>query len=94
MMGPELAATLAQFGVAGLIAWLWITERRAAGERERLLGEAARRVEAERIGLRTLLDALGANTRALASLEATQRELIGAIRAGGRQAGGGCTPSQ
>ena len=87
-MAPELAAdlapTIAQFGVAGLIAWLWVTERRSAGERERLLGEAGRRLEAERIGLRTLLDALGASTRALASLEATQRELIGALRSSDR----------
>ncbi len=84
-MGPDLAATiaptLAQFGVAGLIAWLWVTERRSAGERERLLGETSRRMETDRVGLRTLLDALSANTRALASLEATQRELIGALRA-------------
>lgn len=85
-MTPDLAAMIAQFGVAGLIAWLWVTERRSAGERERLLSDTRRRLETERLGARTLLDALGANTRALASLEATQRELIGALRA---RAGGG-----
>lgn len=84
-MTPDLAAMIAQFGVAGLIAWLWVTERRSAGERERLLSETRRRLDTERVGVRTLLDALGANTRALTSLEATQRELIGALRGrGGR----------
>lgn len=83
-MTPDLAAMIAQFGVAGLIAWLWVTERRSAGERERLLSDTRRRLESERLGARTLLDALGANTRALASLESTQRELIGALRARAR----------
>ena len=37
MLEAESLAALTQFGVAGLIGWLWITERRAAGARDRQL---------------------------------------------------------
>lgn len=62
----ESMAWIGQFGVAGLIAWMWLAERRAAAVREKQLTEV-------------LLKALNDNTRALVSLESCQRGLLGAL---------------
>lgn len=75
MPDPTLATALAQFGVAGLIGWMWLAERRAAQSRERQLDEAHQRLIAERAGQQILIDLVTTNTRALTSLEAQQREL-------------------
>ena len=40
----SLLPTLAQSGTAGLIAWMWLTERRAAATRDRQLTELADRL--------------------------------------------------
>ena len=37
-MEGELLAMVTQFGVAGLIGWMWLSERRAGAARERELG--------------------------------------------------------
>jgi hypothetical protein len=87
-MEAEIAGALAQFGVAGLIAWMWLSERRAAAARERQLTEAHERVLRDRRETEVLIGALGDNTRALASLEATQRGLV-AVLGSGRGVGGG-----
>ncbi len=87
-MEAELAA-LAQFGVAGLVCWMWLVERRAASGRERQVTELHERLMRERRETDVLIAALGDNTRALASLEACQRGLmamLGRLRASGEAA--------
>lgn len=78
-MTPEIAAALAQFGTAGLMGWLWLTERRSAGERERQLGEAHERLIQDRRGLEIAVEALRENTRVLALLESGQRQMNAAL---------------
>jgi nitrate reductase gamma subunit len=74
-MEAEIAGALAQFGVAGLVGWMWLTERRAAAGRERQLTEAHDRLMAERERAETLVGLVAASTRAMTALEASQREL-------------------
>ncbi len=74
-MEPDLIALATQFGMAGLIAWMWLSERRGAGEREARLGEAHERLMDQRVQLDALLGALGDNTRAITALEASQRSI-------------------
>ncbi len=75
MPNLELATTHTQFGMAGLIAWMWLTERRDAAGRERQLTEAHDRLLDQRVQLDALLNVVSENTRAVASLEAGQRAL-------------------
>ena len=74
-MNPELASSLAQFGTAGLIGWMWLTERRAASARERQLSEAHERLLLERRTMDLVVTALNDNTRVLTALEVGQRTL-------------------
>ncbi|MCC7387774.1 MAG: hypothetical protein IT431_03300 [Phycisphaerales bacterium] len=74
-MEAEIASALAQFGVAGLVGWMWLTERRAAAGRERQLTEAHDRLMAERERAETLVGLVAASTRAMTTLEGSQREL-------------------
>jgi hypothetical protein len=76
MVEGEVAAAVAQFGVAGLVAWMWLTERRSGSTRERQISELHERLMRERRETEVLIAALGDNTRALASLEAGQRGLV------------------
>lgn len=85
-MQGDVAAMLAQFGMAGLIAWMWLTERRAGLARERQIEEAHRRLTQEQEAMGVLLRVVEANTRAMVSLEIGQRELATLIRA--------CTPGR
>lgn len=78
-MDPQAAAALAQFGTAGLIGWMWLTERRAAAIRERQLSESHDRLMAERACFDLLVAAIKENTRVLATLEAVQRAMTGAV---------------
>jgi hypothetical protein len=78
-METALAAAIAQFGVAGLIGWLWLAERRAAAEREKQLRELHERLMQERRETGVLLSVVGDNTRALAALEAGQRGIGAAL---------------
>lgn len=80
MMPPESIAALAQLGAAGLIGWLWLVERRSAVDRERELREAHAALVDERRQVDVLVRVVEANTRALAAVEAGQRELAGVIR--------------
>lgn len=91
-MEGEIAAAVAQFGVAGLIGWMWLSERRASAARERQLTEAHDRIMREDKGIEVLVSALNENTRALTSLEAGQRGLVSSMERmssgrGGRAAG-------
>jgi hypothetical protein len=75
-MDPStLAATLTQFGVAGLIGWMWLSERRAAAERDRHLAEAHERIAQDRVAMNAVLEALRDNTRVLGGVESTLRGL-------------------
>ena len=85
MGGPELVGTMVQFGTAGLIGWMWLSERRSAQATERQLHEAHQRLMQERVALEAILDAVRENTRVLAQVEAAQRSLLGVL---GRGAGG------
>src|SRR5687767_1653289 len=76
IMTSELLPILSQFGAAGLIGLMWIAERRHAAVRERQLDEAHGKLSAQDQALRALLDVVKENTRAIATLEQTQRQLI------------------
>lgn len=69
MVEAELAAAVAQFGVAGLIGWMWLSERRSAAARERQLQEAHDRLGQDRQTLDTLLGVVRDNTRAMTGVE-------------------------
>lgn len=77
-----MLGALAQFGAAGLIGWMWLSERRSASVRERQLAEAHERIMQERAQFAALIDVVNANTRALTAMESGQRalgELIGCV---------------
>ena len=78
-MDMELAAAAAQFGTAGVIGWMWLTERRAALERDRQVAELHERIVQERGMMAACLEALKDNTRAITALEGTQRVLAEAV---------------
>lgn len=78
-MPPELLTTVTQFGVAGLIGWMWLAERKAAGERERQLTESHRRIVGQGEDRAALVEALRDCTRAMVALECAQRALVAAV---------------
>ncbi|MEN0019373.1 MAG: hypothetical protein AAF747_00660 [Planctomycetota bacterium] len=80
LMEIELATAAAQFGVAGLIGMMWLTERRAASQRERELTQVVEQLRTERVALGALIETVRANTAALVAMEAAERELAEAIR--------------
>lgn len=79
MLEPQLAAAFAQFGIAGLIGWMWLTERRAAAARERQLADLHERLLQERPQLEMLVRVIADNTRALTTLEVGQRHLANVL---------------
>jgi len=79
-MDSELITILAQFGAAGLIGFLWIAERRHNATREQQLTEAHQKVVKQDRDLEALLTVIKDNTRAIQSLEQTQRDLVTAVR--------------
>lgn len=72
-MDPTLLSSLTPFGAAGLIAFLWLTERKSSAERERQLTEAHDRLVRHRSELSLLVNVVRENTRALTALEALLR---------------------
>lgn len=76
MVEPEVMTHLVQFGVAGLMAWMWLTERRGAAGRERAIEEAHARLMEERTELGLVMEVVRENTRALVALEGVQRSLV------------------
>ncbi len=84
-MEAEIASALAQFGVAGMVGWMWLAERRAAATREEQLGRAHDKLMRQGEQLGVLMELTRANTRAMAGLEATQREMVRVLDALGRQ---------
>ncbi len=84
-MDVSALTEITQFGAAGLIAWMWLMERRGAAQRESQLTEAHGRVLEQKVQLDALISVVTENTRAVAAVEAGQRSLAGLI---GRLAGG------
>jgi hypothetical protein len=85
-MEAEIVGSLTQFGVAGLVCWMWLSERRASAERERQITESHTKLIRQDDEHRVLIEVVRENTKALASLEAGQRGLVSAIdRLGNRQ---------
>jgi hypothetical protein len=82
MIETDVIAAIAQLGAAGLIGWMWLTERRSAQERERQIAEAHAALMSDRQQLDILVRALESNTRAVTALETGQRELIRIIDRG------------
>ena len=80
-MQLDLMAMATQFGMSGLIAWMWLTERRAATSRERQLSEAHERLMDQRIQLDALLQVVADNARAVSGIEAGQRALASLLEA-------------
>jgi biopolymer transport protein ExbB/TolQ len=76
MVEGELAAAVAQFGAAGIVGWMWLSERRAAAVREKQLAEAHERLINERQNLDVVLRALENSTRTLTALEVGQRQVV------------------
>lgn len=74
-METDVLTLAAQSGVAGLIALMWILERRGSAAREHRLGQAHDRIMEQRVQLEQLLRVVAENTRAIASLESAQRAL-------------------
>jgi len=88
-MENELMSLVAQFGSAGLIAMIWMVERRQAAVRDRQLTEAHERVLQQRMELGQLLSVVSENTRAVTGLEHSQRGIAGLLERvlGGRSDG-------
>ena len=75
LMAAEALTEVAQFGIAGLEAWMWLTERRAGAARERQLTEAHERLMEQRGQTEALMTLVSDNTRAVSAVEAGQRSL-------------------
>lgn len=78
-MEAEIMASFAQFGVAGLVGWMWLSERRSTAERERHLSYAHRRLKESEFDRTLLTDLVRDTTRAMVALEAGQRVLAALI---------------
>jgi hypothetical protein len=75
MIEGEIAAFVTQFGMAGLIAWMWLSERRSSATREAQLSEAHTRIMDRQVQVESLMDLVAENTRAVSSLESSQRTI-------------------
>lgn len=75
-MNQELLAILTQFGAAGLIGLMWIIERRHAAVRDRQITESHLKLISQDQQIQTLLEVVKDNTRAIVTLEHTQRQLV------------------
>ena len=67
---PTLLPNLTSFGAAGLIALMWLSERRASQKRDTQLSDAHDRILADRVQLDATLAALRHNADVLARLTA------------------------
>jgi hypothetical protein len=79
MVEMDAAGAIAQLGAAGLIGWMWLTERRAAVERERQIREAHDRLMQERQQAAAVVEMVRENTRALVALEGGHRRMEEAV---------------
>ena len=75
-MEQQLLQAISQFGAAGIIAWMWLSERRHASERDRQLDAAHGRVMEQKVALDQLIEVVSGNTKAVGALEAVQRRVL------------------
>ncbi|GDX98045.1 hypothetical protein LBMAG48_04490 [Phycisphaerae bacterium] len=75
MLDVDTAGSLVQFGTAGLIGWMWLTERREAATGVKHLREAHERIVHEKTSLEAVLGAVRENTRVLEQIAEAQRGL-------------------
>ncbi len=68
--------TLTNLGAAGLIACMWLLERRAAAAHTRALEQAHDQLLAERRDTAILIRLVRDSTRALSAVERTQRAVL------------------
>ena len=73
---PELLDTVGNLGTAGVMAAMWLWERRASRQREQQLDEAHARITGDRVGLDQLITVVRQNAEAVARLAATQDQLL------------------
>lgn len=78
-MNDTLTPILSQFGLAGFVAWMWLSERRAAATREKQIAETHDRLMQERRTLDAVLGALDRSTAAMTAVQEAQRTLASAI---------------
>lgn len=84
-MEAELAGVMAQFGAAGLVGWMWLSERRTAAVREGQVAEAHEKLMEQQTKVEMVVRAIEANTRALTSLEVGQGHLLRYLDAAARR---------
>lgn len=75
MLDADMAGNIVQFGTAGLIGWMWLSERREAAAGIKQLREAHERLVQERASLEAVLGAVRENTRVLEQIAESQRAL-------------------
>ena len=75
-MTPEALTIISQFGPAGLLGLLWIMERRHASLRDRQLSETHQSLTTRQNEIGVIIDVVRDNTRAIVSLEQTQRQML------------------
>ncbi|MEM8834260.1 MAG: hypothetical protein AAGD00_00435 [Planctomycetota bacterium] len=80
-MEVDLIASVTQFGTAGLIAYMWLNERKSAAVREREIREAIDRLSEQRLHIDALVKLVADNTRALTAIETGQRALVDGMTA-------------
>jgi hypothetical protein len=73
---PDLLDTVTNLGTAGVMAAMWLWERRTSRQREQQLDEAHARVMSDRVGLDQLIDVVRQNAEALTRLASTQDQLL------------------
>lgn len=79
---------VAQFGAAGLIGWMWLSERRSSAERERQIDETHRRIMDQGQDRAALIEIVRDSTRAMVALEGGQRSLVALIERSSLRQGG------
>ena len=78
-MDAQIMGAMTQFGVAGLVCWMWLSERHASADRERQITEAHTKLISSADQQSALIEVVKDNTRAMAALEVGQRGLVNAI---------------
>lgn len=71
----SLAALFTQFGSAGLMGWMWLSERKGAQTRDTQLAELQTRLLQERLQFDSLVSVARDCARAVGTLDAGQRQI-------------------
>ena len=71
----SFAALLTQFGAAGLMGWMWLSERRSAQTRDTQIAELHTRLLQERLQFDSLASIARDCAKAVAAIEVGQRTL-------------------